>query len=134
LTDAAAQMTGWSKAMGIVVVASGVDEVVAELEVNDSHLQAFGQVHGGVYCGLVETVTSMGAWLVAHARGQSVVGLENMTSFVSATSSGTLRAIAIPIARGRKTQVWEATVRNAAKVVAVGRVRFLCLAASSDTT
>jgi uncharacterized protein (TIGR00369 family) len=69
----------------------------------------------------------MGAWLTASARRQTVLGLENNTSFIRATSSGVLRAAATPLSRGRTTQVWEATVYNEYKqVVAVGRVRFLC--------
>jgi 1,4-dihydroxy-2-naphthoyl-CoA hydrolase len=125
------RMTGWAAAMGIVMVAAGLDEVVAELEVGEVHRQAFGVVHGGVYCGLVETATSMGAWLVANARGQSVVGVDNATSFIKATSSGVLRATAAPLSKGRRSQLWEATVRDGVgNVVAVGRVRFICFAAS----
>jgi uncharacterized protein (TIGR00369 family) len=123
-------MTGWAAAMGIVIVAAGVDEVVAELEVGEVHRQAFGAVHGGVYCGLIETATSMGAWLVANARGQSVMGVDNATSFIKATSSGVLRGTAAPLAKGRRSQLWEATVRDGqGNLVAVGRVRFICFAA-----
>jgi uncharacterized protein (TIGR00369 family) len=127
------EMTGWARAMDVVVVSAGVDEVTAELRIGERHLQAFGDVHGGVYCGLVETVASMGAWLVANARGQSVVGLENTTSFIKATRSGVLRATATPISRGRKTQLWEATVRAGEQIAAIGRVRFLCLDAPRES-
>jgi uncharacterized protein (TIGR00369 family) len=127
-------MTGWAKAMGIELVSKSVEEVVAELVIGEPHRQAFGSVHGGVYCGLVETTASMGAWLVAHARGQTVVGLENSTSFIKATGSGALRATAVPVTRGRQTQVWEATIRDdGGQIVATGRVRFLCMAAALET-
>jgi 1,4-dihydroxy-2-naphthoyl-CoA hydrolase len=120
-------MTGWAKAMGIVVLRSTVDEVSVELEVGEIHCQSFGLVHGGVYCGLVETACSLGASLVAHARRQTVVGLENSTSFLKATRSGALRATAVPLTRGRTTQVWQTTVVGGdGQIVAVGRVRFLC--------
>jgi 1,4-dihydroxy-2-naphthoyl-CoA hydrolase len=128
------EMTGWAAAMGITIVQCGVEEVVAEVTIDGSHRQAFGFVHGGVYCGLVETAASMGAWLVAHSRGQSVMGLENSTSFIKAARMGTLRARATPVMRGRKTQVWETTVSNQGRVVAVGRVRFLCTQAPSPQT
>jgi uncharacterized protein (TIGR00369 family) len=120
-------MTGWAKEMGIVVVTSGVEEVRVELEVGARHRQPFGLVHGGVYCGLIETACSLGASLVAHARQQVAVGLENSTSFLKATRSGLLRATAVPLTRGRATQVWQTTIRNGDdQLVAVGRVRFLC--------
>src|SRR5262249_55747709 len=98
-------MTGWTDAMGIVIVGARVDHVVAELEIADMHRQVLGAVHGGVYCGLVETATSMGASLVASARGQSVMGLENSTSFIKATNAGLLRATAVPLASGRRSQL-----------------------------
>jgi 1,4-dihydroxy-2-naphthoyl-CoA hydrolase len=118
----------WSAAMGIKIVSASTDEVVGELVVTDVHKQSFGLVHGGVYCGLVETLASLGAWLVAKSRGQaSVVGLENSTSFVRGVSSGTLRGVAKPITRGNRTHVWEVTVRDDSdRIACVGRVRLLC--------
>jgi acyl-coenzyme A thioesterase PaaI-like protein len=44
-----------------------------------------------------------------------------------------LRATARPITRGRRTQVWEGEVRDAAgRIVATGRVRLLCLDPDAD--
>ena len=74
-----------------------------------------------------------GAALAAMPRGQSVVGLENSTSFITAVRSGTLRVVAKPVTRGRRTQVWEAVVTNeAGKTCATGRVRLLCLDAGGE--
>jgi uncharacterized protein (TIGR00369 family) len=120
---------GWVKAMGIVVTRATADEVACEWTVEDKHHQAYGIVHGGVHAGVIETLASIGAALVAMPRGQRVVGLENNTSFVRAVRSGTLRATAKPVTRGRTTQVWEAWIRDADdKLVAQGRVRLLCVA------
>ncbi len=97
------------------------------------HLQPHGIVHGGVYAGLVETVASVGAALNVMAHGLTAVGLENHTSFLRAVREGTLRATARPLTRGRRTQVWEATVTDSAgRVAATGRVRLLCLEAGAD--
>jgi 1,4-dihydroxy-2-naphthoyl-CoA hydrolase len=118
----------WSHAMGIHFVRATADEVTAELIVGPAHRQPYGIVHGGVHSGLIETVASVGAALAALPRGQSVVGLENHTSFLIAVREGKLTATARPLARGRRTQVWEATVTDAAgRAVASGRVRFLAL-------
>jgi uncharacterized protein (TIGR00369 family) len=67
--------------------------------------------------------------LFALPRGQSVVGLENSTSFVRATRIGAkLHAVSTPVTRGRTTQVWEATIFDEEdRIVATGRVRLLCL-------
>jgi uncharacterized protein (TIGR00369 family) len=67
-------------------------------------------------------------------RGQSVVGLENSTSFVRAVRAGAkLHAVSTPVTRGRRTQVWEARVLDAEdKIVATGRVRLLCVEADQQ--
>ena len=121
---------GWVQAMGITITLATKDEVRAELTVGQEHLQGYGIVHGGVHCGIIETLSSMGAYLFARERGQHVVGLENNTSFIRAVRAGAkLRAVATPVTRGRQTQVWQADVIDEQdRVVATGRVRLLCLA------
>jgi len=122
---------GWVKFMGVKITRATVDEVHCEWEVQDRHLQGYGIVHGGVHCGVIETIASIGAHLVAMSRGQRVVGLENHTSFIRAVRGGTLRAEARPVTRGRTTQVWEGFVRDAeGKLVARGTVRLVCLGES----
>ena len=121
---------GWVRAMGLVITRATVDEVACEWELGPQHLQGYGIVHGGVYCGVIETIASIGAHLVATARDQRTVGLENHTSFIRAVREGRLHAVARPVTRGRTTQVWEGVVRDAAEqLVARGTVRLLCVPA-----
>jgi 1,4-dihydroxy-2-naphthoyl-CoA hydrolase len=122
------RLPGWVKEMGITILTATTEEVTCEWEVQEKHLQGYGIVHGGVHCGVIETLASVGAALVAHSRGQRVVGLENNTSFIRAVRNGLLHAVARPVTRGRTTQVWEAHVRDAdERLIAQGRVRLLCL-------
>jgi 1,4-dihydroxy-2-naphthoyl-CoA hydrolase len=120
---------GWVSAMGMTITHATKDEVRAELTVGQQHLQGYGIVHGGVHCGIVETLSSMGAYLFAREFGKHVVGLENNTSFIRAVRAGAkLHAIATPVTRGRQTQVWQAQILDEEeRVVATGRVRLLCL-------
>ena len=120
---------GWVSAMGMTITHATKDEVRCELTVGPQHLQGYGIVHGGVHCGIIETLSSMGAYLFARERGQHVVGLENSTSFIRAVRAGAkLHAVAKPVTRGRQTQVWQAQVLDEQdRVVATGRVRLLCL-------
>ena len=120
---------GWLQAMGVTITKATADEARCELTIGPEHLQGYGIVHGGVHCGLIESLASIGAALYALPRNQSVVGLENNTSFIRAVRAGaTLRAVATPLTRGRKTQVWEAKVEDGeGRLVATGRVRLLCL-------
>jgi len=120
---------GWLKAMGVTITLATGDEVRAELTVGPEHLQGYGIVHGGVHCGLIESLASIGAALFALPLGKHVVGLENNTSFIRAVRAGTkLHAVSTPVTRGRRSQVWEARVLDEEDhMVATGRVRLLCL-------
>jgi uncharacterized protein (TIGR00369 family) len=121
-------LPGWVKEMGIVILSATPEEVTCEWLVGEKHQQGYGIVHGGVHCGVIETLASIGAATVAHPRGQRVVGLENNTSFIRAVRSGKLRGLAKPVTRGRSSQVWEAWIRDAQEqLVAQGRVRLLCV-------
>ena len=124
---------GWNRAMALDFIKATADEVIAEVVVGEQHLQPYGIVHGGVHAGIIEAACSTGAAMFALARGQSVVGLENSTSFLHAARGGTLRVTARPLTRGRRTQAWEATVTDGSgKVLATGRVRLLCLEPDTD--
>jgi 1,4-dihydroxy-2-naphthoyl-CoA hydrolase len=128
-----ANLGGWNTAMGLRFTSVTADECVGELTVAAQHLQPYGIVHGGLHCGIIEAACSTGAAVVALARGQSVVGLENATSFISAVRGGTLHVVAKPITRGRRTQVWEAVVTDdRGKTCATGRVRLICLDAGAE--
>lgn len=120
---------GWLQAMGVTITLATKDEVRAELVTGPEHMQGYGIVHGGVHCGLIESLASIGAALFALPNNQHVVGLENNTSFIRAVRSGVrLRAVSTPVTRGRRTQVWEARVIDEDdRVVATGRVRLLCI-------
>ena len=124
---------GFDAAMGFRYVSASRDEVVVEYDVAEIHRQPYGIVHGGVHCGVIEAVCSTGAAMDAMARGQSVVGIENHTSFVHAIREGTVTVTATPITRGRRVQLWEAVCRDPfGKIVATGRVRLLCLDQGSE--
>ncbi len=125
-------LPGWTREMGLSLLKATADEVTCEWDVTEKHHQPDGIVHGGVHCGVVETLASIGAAVVAMPRGQRVVGLENSTSFVRAVRAGKLVGTARPVTRGRTTQVWEAWIRDEQeRLVAQGRVRLLCVDAAT---
>ena len=123
------QTDGWTAATGLRYLEATPELVRAELTIGPHHLQPHGIVHGGVHCGVIESLCSIGASVAAAHRGHKgrVVGLENQTSFIRAVGAGTvLSAKATPITRGRTTHVWEATISDAeGAIVATGRVRLL---------
>ncbi|HVU03910.1 MAG TPA: PaaI family thioesterase [Polyangiaceae bacterium] len=121
-------MGGWARTMALEFVRISGEEVVVEWTVGPQHLQPFGIVHGGVHSGVVETICSVGAGTVAATRGQTVVGVENHTSFIRAVREGRLRGVAKPLHVGQRAMLWEATITDAGgRLVASGRVRLFCL-------
>jgi 1,4-dihydroxy-2-naphthoyl-CoA hydrolase len=122
------QLGGYNNAIGLRFVAASPDKFVAELKIDERHLQPYGLVHGGVYAGMIESLCSTGAALSVWNEGKSTVGLENTTAFLRAVRSGTLRGTARPLARGRRSHVWEAEIKDDRdRLVASGRVRLMVL-------
>ena len=128
-----AQRGGFNEAIGLRFTRASHDALEAEIPISPRLHQPYGLVHGGVYCAIVETLASTAALLQGRLEETRIVGLENATSFLRATREGTLRARASPLARGRRSQVWQVEVKNDDdKVVATGKVRLLALEATAE--
>jgi 1,4-dihydroxy-2-naphthoyl-CoA hydrolase len=116
---------GWAAALGGRAVLLTAERVILELEVGRTHLQPHGIVHGGVHTTLVETACSLGAQLAA-GPAQVIVGVEQHTSFVRPARAGVIVATATPVHVGRRTQLWECAIRDAAgAVLATGQLRLM---------
>ncbi len=117
----------FDKMVGLRFEEATGDRVVAVVPVTPDLHQHYGIVHGGVYAAMVETVASVGAaiWL---GDGGRPVGIANSTDFLRPVREGELRAEAIPVNRGRSTQLWEVGIADErGRVVARGRVRLMNL-------
>ena len=123
-----ANLGGFNNALGLRFIKAEPDEYVAEIEIDDRHLQPYGLVHGGVYAAMIETLCSTGAALTVWAEKKHTVGLENNTSFLKAVRKGRLRCTARPLVLGSRSHVWEADIRDDQdRLVAAGRVRLMVL-------
>lgn len=123
MTAPADLLGGYNRWLGLELVESTGDRVVAAFDVRPDHLQPYGIVHGGVHCSLVETVASIGGASWLGERGQ-VVGVSNQTDFLRAVRDGRLTATALPVHRGRLQQLWAVEVRDSAgRLVVRGQVR-----------
>ena len=121
---------GFDSEIGLTYDEITPDGARARLEVHDRLLQPWGIVHGGVYCAIIESLSSVAGqmWLAEHGGG-SVVGVNNNTDFLRSMSAGTVYAASTPIHRGRSTQLWLTTITDGdGRVVARGQVRLQNLA------
>ena len=127
-----ATASGWIQALGLELAEVTADSVVAHWDIDARHLQPQGIVHGGVYTSVVETCCSVGA-LLAAPPGKVVVGVENHTSFLRPVRAGRLHARAVPLQAGRRAQLWECNVFDAAqRLIATGRLRLMCVDAERE--
>jgi uncharacterized protein (TIGR00369 family) len=114
---------GYVRWLGLELVETTGDRVVAAWQVRPDHLQPYGVVHGGVHCSVVETVASVGGAMWLGERGQ-VVGVSNQTDFLRAVRDGRLTATGVPVHRGRLQQLWAVEIRDDGdRLVARGQVR-----------
>jgi len=94
--------------------------VETKLEINESHLQPFGLVHGGVYSAMAESAISYGASI----NQKSIwAGVNNNTDFIASATKGTLILKAKPIKLGKRSQLWEAEIFNNDTLCAKSTVR-----------
>jgi 1,4-dihydroxy-2-naphthoyl-CoA hydrolase len=120
---------GFIEHLGVQFGEVSGDRVLASWTVRPELHQPDGILHGGVHCGVVETLASIGAAAWWGERGR-VVGVNNNTDFYRAVREGTLTSRATPLHRGRSQQVWVVeTSDEDGRVVARGQVRLQNLTA-----
>lgn len=106
--------TGWS-----------AEGVTAQLTVTPALHQPMGIVHGGVWCAMVESMSSVSAFLwLSENGGGNVVGVNNSTDFLRAVTGGTVFGVSEPVHRGRLQQLWQVIIRDESdRLIARGQVR-----------
>jgi uncharacterized protein (TIGR00369 family) len=85
--------------------------VVARLNVTEKLLTTTGVVHGGTLMAFADTIGAAGT-VASLAEGQRTATLESKTNFIAGCRSGVIQAVATPIHKGRRTQVWETRITD----------------------
>ncbi|QKS26772.1 PaaI family thioesterase [Vreelandella titanicae] len=95
------------------------------MPINENLLQAYGMVHGGIYCVLIDSVLGT-AVRGGYGFDTKPVTTDLNVTFLRSTGIGTLYATAEVIKAGRKIAVGRGEVRDAeGRMLAVGRGSFL---------
>ncbi len=98
--------------MGLKVTVAEPDRVVAELTVREELCTSGSIMHGGAVMAFADTLGAIGT-IVNLREGQGTTTLESKTNFFAGSPMGTkLVAEAVPLHRGRRTQVWETRISN----------------------
>jgi 1,4-dihydroxy-2-naphthoyl-CoA hydrolase len=101
-----------AQVLGITIATAEPDRVVAELTVREDHSTLGHTIHGGAIMALADTIGAIGTVLNLR-EGQSTTTVESKTNFFAGAPVGTrVIAEAVPLHRGRRTQVWETRLSN----------------------
>ena len=100
-----------STLLGLRIVEASPERVVAELTIRDDLRTVGGALHGGTLMALADTVGAA-ATIVNLPAGATTTTLESKTNFFAAGRAGAVRAEAVPLHRGRRTQVWQTRVTD----------------------
>ena len=97
--------------LGIRFVEASPDCLVAELPYREELTTVGGSLHGGTLMAFADTVGAA-ATMLNLPPGASTTTVESKTNFFAAGRSGTVRAEATPLHRGRRTMVWQTRVTD----------------------
>ena len=97
--------------LGVRFVEGSRERIVAELTVRDDLLTAGGRLHGGTLMALADIVGATGAAVNLPPETWTTT-LESKTNFFAGTGSGTIRAEATPVHRGKQTMVWQTRITD----------------------
>lgn len=99
--------------MGVVFAEAGADRVVATMAVREDLCTAGHVIHGGAVMALADTVGAAGTFINLPEGARGTATIESKTNFVAPAPAGsTVVAIASPVHRGRRTQVWQTRIET----------------------
>lgn len=91
------------------------DRVTAEMQAGKQHLTIGGRVHGGALMAFADTVAAYATVLNLPSSKHATATIESKTNFLSGGQPGTLYAETVALHRGRRTVVWQTSIRSVAR-------------------
>ena len=99
--------------MGVTLTEVAPDRVVARMAVRPDLCTAGGILHGGAYMAFADTLGAVGT-VDNLAKGQWTTTTDSSTKFIAGAKLGTVvTGECVALHRGRTTQVWQTSIRNA---------------------
>jgi uncharacterized protein (TIGR00369 family) len=117
--------------LGIELTAAEPDRLAASVMVREETGNGQGSMHGGALMAVADTLGAIGT-LINLRPGQRTTTIESKTNFIAAAPIGArLLAEAVPLHRGRTTQIWQTRIsRENGRLVAIVIQTQLVLATS----
>ncbi len=113
--------------LGLTLDEAGPDRVIARLAWAPHLCTAGGVMHGGVLMSLADTVGALVTFL-ALAEGSTTATITSTTQMFRPVKGGAVRAVAVPLHRGRstvtvQTSLYDAEQRLVAQTTQIQAVR-----------
>ena len=88
------------------------DEVIARIVLQQHHFGWNGYLHAGTIFSLADSCAGYGCVRSLPEGAAGFTTIETKTNFLSTVHQGSIQAIAIPLHRGKSTQVWDTSVSS----------------------
>lgn len=114
------RLSSYANLLDVRIISATTDEVVAEMPVTSALLNGNGVLHGGAIMSLADHVGGTAA-VINLPQGMATTTIESKTNFLRPIRLGdTAHATAIALHKGRKTGIWQTTIRRGdGKVAAI---------------
>jgi 1,4-dihydroxy-2-naphthoyl-CoA hydrolase len=109
--DALVALMPFAGQLGIVLDEASADRVVARLSWAPNLCTAAGIMHGGVLMSLADTAGALVTYL-GLPDGATTATITSTSQLFRPVSAGTVRAVAVPLHRGRTTVTAQTTVHD----------------------
>ena len=111
------------KSLGITYTELGKDFVAGKMPVDSRTKQPVGILHGGANGALIETLASMGTYMLIDHKTHYAAGLELNVNHIKSMREGFVYGKAVIVHKGRNTHVWQVDIKNEeGKLAATGRM------------
>jgi 1,4-dihydroxy-2-naphthoyl-CoA hydrolase len=106
---------------GVTFTEAGKDRVVARMLVRPELCTLYKTIHGGAVMAFADSVGAAATIINLPEDAKGTTTIESKTNFIGGAKEGsTVIAIATPVHRGRRTQVWQIRLETEdGKLVAV---------------
>jgi 1,4-dihydroxy-2-naphthoyl-CoA hydrolase len=110
----------FAELLGVKFTSADEERVVAELEVRADLCTRPAVMHGGAIMAFADTLGAAGT-ILNLPEGAGTTTIESKTNFIAGAPLGArLIGVALPVHRGRRTQVWTTRISTAeGKLVAI---------------
>ncbi|MGE0801150.1 MAG: PaaI family thioesterase [Lautropia sp.] len=103
----------FAELIGVQFVTAEADRVVATMRVRDDLCTVAHNVHGGALMAFADSVGAAATVVNLPPDAKGTTTIESKTNFVGRAVAGTLlTAVATPVHRGRRTQVWQTRIES----------------------